>query len=171
MLRYMIYFKSEVFFLVYCKLSKDSAFKYKQTKFLTNENDPFVQMDVMYKSKSTLYEYIKTRDYRKVVINVARKLNFNMSSIGTTYFIEALLYLFQNGLSIKQSNEAFKLIAEQYDTSVKRVRANITNALNSMNRFSDKKLFIHYFPEYDGRNPSLIYSLSLALERMEDIFK
>ena len=166
----MIDFKSEVVYLDYRKNPYDTCSKYEQLSFLTNENDPYFQMDVIYKSKLTLAEYIANNDYRGLIIYVARRMNFNMSSIGTTYFIETLLYLFQNDLPARQSNEAFKIISEKYNTTITRVRANITNSLNTMNRFVDERRFNFYFPEYDGRNPSLIYSITLALERLDEVF-
>lgn len=155
----------------YRKNPDGSCSKYEQLSFLTYENDPYCQKDVMNQRKIALAEYIANNDYRGLIIYVARRLNFNMSSIGTTYFIETLLYLFQNDLPARQSNVAFEIISLKYNTSVKRVRANITNSLNTMSRFVDMKRFNFYFPEYDGRNPSLIYSIALALERLDGIFK
>ncbi len=149
----------------------DSAFVFEQMTLLTDENCPNVQGSLMYKGSATLNECITKRDYRRLVRFVARKLEFNMHLKGTDYFIESLLFLFENGLSAKQCDLAFEIIATKENITTKQVRKRITNSLNAMDNSVRKEVFRFYFPEYDGRHPSLMYSLTLALQRLEDVFK
>ena len=142
------------------RIELDSC-SYEQISFLTNENSSYFRTEKANK-RSMAYE-----KYNRLCKDVAREINFNMKSKGTKYFIDALLFLFTNDLSIRQSNQAFIEIAQKYNTSVERVRANITDSLKSMKRFSKTATLNEVFPKYDGRNPSLIYSLELALDKLE----
>lgn len=150
---------------------KESVPEYEQLSFLTNENCPSVQGDLIHKGTATLNECITTRNYKKLVKYVARKLDFNMHIKGTENFIDTLLFLFENGFSVKQCDLAFERIAQKEKLTIKLVRKRIINALNAMNNSVKKEVFLEYFPEYDGRHPSLMYSLDLALDRLEGIFK
>ena len=120
---------------------RKSAPQHEQITFLTNENIPSIQEQAMYKGSAVINECLATKNYKKLVRVVARKLNFNMHIKGT------------EGITEKQ------------------VRKRITNALNAMDNSVDKEKFYRLFPEYDGRHPSLMYSLTLALERLEEVSK
>ena len=148
-----------------------SAPEYEQLSFLTNENCPSVQDDSMYKGTATIKECIKTKNYERLVKFVARRLNFNMHLKGTEYFIETILILFENKFSIRQCDFAFEIIANKEHLTIKQVRKRIINSLNAMDNSIKRSVIYEYFPEYDGRNPSLMYSLTLALERLENVFK
>ena len=119
----------------------------------------------------TIEDCIKARDYRKLCNKVAIKVGFNPLSKGTEYLIRSIVFLFENELDVKQYKVAFKEVAEMKYTSPVRVRANITNAIDTMARRMNEKKFSELFPEYDGRKPSLVYTLALALERLDSIFK
>ena len=150
---------------------RKSAPQHEQITFLTNENIPNIQEQAMYKGSAVINECLATKNYKKLVRVVARKLNFNMHIKGTDYFISTLLFLFENELSPRQCDAAFEMIAKEEGITEKQVRKRITNALNAMDNSVDKEKFYRLFPEYDGRHPSLMYSLTLALERLEEVSK
>ena len=148
-----------------------SAPEYEQLSFLTNENCPNVQENLTYKRTATINDCITTRNYERLVKFVARRLDFNMHLKGTEYFIDTILFLFENELSVRQCDLAFEIIGNKENLTIKQVRKRIINSLNAMENSAKKSVIYEFFPEYDGRNPSLMYSLTLALESLEDVFK
>lgn len=146
------------------------AHSFEQLSFLTNDNCPNVQAKPMYERTAILYECITTNDCKKLIEVVVRRLEFNMRSKGTEYFIYTLLHLFHYNYSSKQCDSAFKEIAKIENISESLVKKRIINALNTMSNSVEKEEIYRYFPEYDGRHPSLMYSIDLALDRLNEIF-
>ena len=149
---------------------ESTAHSFEQLSFLTKENCPIVQEQPMYERTTVLYECITTNDCKRLIEIVVRRLEFNMRSKGTEYFIYTLLHLFHYNYSSKQCDSAFKEIARQENISINLVKKRIINALNSMDNSVKKEDIYRYFPEYDGRHPSLMYSIDLALDRLNEIF-
>lgn len=150
---------------------KKSAPQHEQVLSLTNDNCPNVQEQEMYKRSSIIDECIATKNYKLLVRYIARLLEFNMHIKGTEYFIDTLLFLFDNELSPKHCDVAFNMIAKKEGLTEKQVRKRIINALNAMDNSVNKEKFYRLFPAYDGRHPSLMYSLTLALDRLEEVSK
>ena len=139
---------------------------YEQLSFLTKENCPNIQANQMYERSIALYESFPDDDCRRLVEDIAMQLEFNMRTNGTDYFLYTLLYLHSHNYSIRQAKYAFYKISQIDGITVSLVKKRIINSLNSMDKLAKKEVIQKYFPEHDGRHPSLMYSIDLALMKL-----
>lgn len=91
------------------------------------------------------------------------KLSFNLYSKGTKYLIDSIVLANTNPNLLYNISNLYSLVASQNHTSENIIKWSITNSLSSMNRYVDKKLLYSIFCEYDGRNLTPKYFISLLL--------
>ena len=91
------------------------------------------------------------------------KLSFNLYSKGTKYLIDSIVLANSNPNLLYNITNLYSLVASQNHTSENIIKWSITNSLSSMNRYVDKKLLYSIFYEYDGRNLTPKYFISLLL--------
>lgn len=113
---------------------------------------------------------IKKPNLRRVCYNTALRLGFNLNSIGTTYLIDCVIYLFERKTSIFDFDHLCHEIAKKYETTSKKVKWGLRNSISSMYRYCNPKMLQALFPEYDGRKPTPKYTISVATEELLKLY-
>lgn len=98
-----------------------------------------------------LFEGFKSRQSkaltRKMEAKLTKKLadlNFNFKQAGTRYFLEALIYVYENKYSNvlnNISNYVYPIVSNKFHTNPKKVKWNIEKSINYMYSFNTR-----YFP-------------------------
>lgn len=73
-------------------------------------------------------------DLRKKIVDELRKINYNLSYLGTEYLIDTIYFLikYQKTYSYNLEKEIYPDIAKKYDTNVSNLKNNIRNATDKM---------------------------------------
>lgn len=97
------------------------------------------------------------------------KLSFNLYTKGTKYLIDSIILANSNQNLLYNITNLYALVASKNHTSENIIKWSITNSLSSMNRYVDKKLLYSIFSEYDGRNLTPKYFISLLLRYINKV--
>lgn len=91
------------------------------------------------------------------------KLSFNLYSKGTKYLIDCISIANDEPTLLYNISTLYTLIATQNHTTPQIIKWSICNSLSAMNRFVNKELLYSFFCEYDGRNLTPKYFITLLL--------
>ena len=113
----------------------------------------------------------KKPNFRILCNNTAQKLGFNLSSKGTLFIIDAVIYLFENDICRFQMGFIYELLSKKYNIKIDKVKWNIDNSIKSMRRYSNEKILKSVFSEYDGRSPNAKYIIILFVYELRKHYK
>ncbi len=162
--------KDKFLFDVFCsekakhQYSPNKIQKLKMNKLKTSQSTTLVngEIDSILDSQQ-IYE---TPNFKLLLMIVAPKLGFNITSKGTNFIIDAILYLYSNNIDAFDMKMLYEMLSKKYKREVKNIQTNINNSMRTMRRFSKKNVLYKIFPEYDGRKPNAKYIIALSVHRL-----
>lgn len=102
-------------------------------------------------------------NFKLLLMIVAPKLGFNITSKGTNFIIDAILYLYNNNIDTIDMSLLYKMLSKKHKREIHNIQDNINNSMRTMRRFYEKRILHKFFPEYDGRNPYAKYIIALSV--------
>lgn len=108
----------------------------------------------------------KKPNFKLLLMVVAPKLGFNISSKGTNFIIDCILYLYNNNIDSFDMNMLYVFLSKKYKRNLKNIQENINNSMRTMRRFHHKRILQKFFPEYDGRSPNAKYIIALSVHSL-----
>ena len=154
------YKKSFILLLNKVKINKRLSNNEMIYKILNDEND-IIQIvrtiNILIDIKQTMYR-------RENVVNEIKKLQYNISHIGTNYLIDAILLILEknNVETFCLKKDIFPKLAEKYSTKESIIKENMYKATDFMNVNCDINIKKVYFCFQDDTKPTLkmvIYSI------------
>lgn len=90
------------------------------------------------------------------VLNELKKINYNLSYIGTKYIYESILILCNSitNEKIKLEKNIYPIVAEKYNTTINTVKTDIVNSTNEMYYDCKKEVLNKYFGFCDNEKPT-----------------
>lgn len=155
----------------YCQIAEFPAVIRQQiVSYPTNENCSFQEQEI-YNFEKSIKELVAEKDYKSLCYKISLILGLNMNNLGSICLFECIIYLYENNLTARQKHLAYKKIGSKYGLTTHRLKENMRYALDSAIKEPERKLMRHLFSAYDGRQLTLSYSLSLALESLNHAIK
>ena len=102
-------------------------------------------------------------NFKLLLMIVAPKLGFNITSKGTNFIIDAILYLYNNNIDTIDMSLLYKMLSKKHKREIHNIQDNINNSMRTMRRFYEKRILHKVFPEYDGRSPYAKYIIALSV--------
>ena len=133
------------------------------SKFLSVIQKPVLQENLsksIYKIYSKQQNKITVQDVKKLLLN----LKIELYSNGIHYLIEAIILAAQNHRLLQNVQEIYEKIGLKHNISYGKVKWSIRSAIDTINRYVDKKVLASTFKYYDEtRALTPKYFIKLAL--------
>lgn len=106
-------------------------------------------------------------DHRKICNDIFQRLGFDLFKLGTSLLIEAVVFSLENPECSNNLYEIYKNLSQKTKIPPNKIKWKIDNAVNSMYRFTSKKVIKEVFSSYDGRKPTAKYIIFLVIRKIK----
>lgn len=162
--------KDKFLFEVFC--SEKAKHQNSPTKIqMLNFNKPKISQDTTQvngniDSLVDSQKHNEKPNFKLLLSTIAQKLGFNLASNGTTFIIDATLYLYDNNIDEFDMSMLYEELSKKHKREIQNIQDNIYNSMRTMRRFYEKIILHKFFPEYDGRTPYAKYIIILLVHSL-----
>ena len=124
-----------------------------------------IDIKTIYKDILNIMGNRKRRNKIKVIENILNEFDFNKSSKGFSYLMEAVIRIIDNPeYLVDMENNIYKMLANKYNLeNSNKIKWCIIKSINSMTRFTEKEKLEEYFLKHKRITPK--YFMRVVYER------
>ena len=128
-----------------------------------------IDIKTVYKDILYIIENRKTKNKIKVIEKILNEFDFNKSSKGYTYLMEAVIRIIDNPEDLTDiENNIYKMLANKYNLeNINKIKWCIIKTINAMNRFTENEKLEKYFPKHRKITPKCFMRVAYEKYREE----